>query len=368
MEMLDILEKALHQKASDIHILPKLPPMVRVSGTLRPIDGYEPLTAEQTKNLVYSILYEEQKQAFEKALELDCSFDVPNLSRFRVNVLVNKDGVAAVLRIIPSVIPTPEDLDLPSAVVDLTQLPRGLVLVTGPTGCGKSTTLACLIELINMHTEKHILTFEDPIEYAYDMKKCVINQREIGIHSRTFQAALRHAMRQDPDVILIGEMRDLETIAIALTLAETGHIVFATLHTTDAPQTIDRIIDIFPPYQQTQIRMQLSVTLQAVVCQQLLPRADGQGRIAAREIMLRTPAIANLIRESKTHQIYSAIEMGTQFGMISLDKSLATLVQRGKISKDAAMVKANDPKTLESLLRSGTVTADVPRKNGPFRF
>jgi twitching motility protein PilT len=348
MEMLDILQIAVQRKASDIHLQPTRKPMLRISGMMVPIDPYPVLTPDDTKNLIYSILYDEQKQKFEEEWELDCSFDVPNLSRFRVNVLVQKNGVSAVLRLVSSKIPTPDQLMLSPAIVNLASLPRGLVLVTGPTGSGKSTTLSCLIDIINTKRREHILTVEDPIEFVYENKNSVITQREIGMHSKSFEAALKHSLRQDPDVILIGEMRDLETIQAAITLAETGHMVFGTLHTTDAPQTIDRIVDVFPPYQQTQVRLQLSVTLQAVVCQQLLPRADGKGRIAAREVMIITPAISNLIREGKTHQIYSAIEIGAKYGMISMDKVLVDLIKKNLITKEVGIMKANNPESVRS--------------------
>ncbi|HAV42744.1 TPA: type IV pili twitching motility protein PilT [bacterium] len=353
MEMLGILNEGVKLGASDVHIVPERPPMIRIKGRLQPIPNTETLTTEQAKALVYSILYEEQKQKFEENLELDCSFDVPSLSRFRVNIYVTKNGVCAALRVIPSEIPTPEDLNLPQVVIELTDLPRGLVLVTGPTGSGKSTTLASLINIINAKREEHILTIEDPIEYIYKMKSCLVNQREVGMHSHSFQNALKYALRQDPDVILVGEMRDLETISLAMTLAETGHVVFATLHTTDAPQTVDRIVDIFPPFQQTQVRVQLSVCLKAVICQQLLPRRDGTGRVAAREIMIVSPAIANLIREGKTHQIYGAIDTGAKFGMISMDKHLSELVKKQVIDQELALAKANKPDLLRTFLGIG---------------
>jgi twitching motility protein PilT len=350
MEMLEILQIAVQKKASDVHIVPLRKPMLRISGSLVPIEEYPVLSPDDTKNLIYSILYDEQKQKFEENWELDCSFDVPNLSRFRVNVLIQKNGIGAVLRLISSNIPTPESLGLPPAVVNLADMPRGLILVTGPTGSGKSSTLACLVDIINTKRDDHILTIEDPIEFVYGIKNCVVTQREIGMHSKKFESALKTSLRQDPDVILIGEMRDLETIQAAITLAETGHMVFGTLHTTDAPQTIDRIVDVFPPYQQTQVRMQLSVSLQAVVCQQLLPRKDGQGRVAAREIMIITSAIANLIREGKTHQIYSALETGAKVGMVSMDKSIVELIRKNVITQEVGIMKANNPNSIKILL------------------
>jgi len=346
IEMLDILKAAVENRASDIHIVIGKPPILRVKGELIPIKGSAELSAEDSKRLIYSILYDDQKQVFEEKLELDCSFSVPNLARFRVNVLLEKDGVEAVLRVISSSIPTPEELRFPPAIVQLADLPRGLVLVTGPTGCGKSTTLACLLNIVNQKRQEHILTIEDPIEFVYEPKNCIVRQREVGSQTHSFAEALKHALRQDPDVILVGEMRDLETIALAITAAETGHLCFATLHTTDAAQTVDRIIDVFPPSQQQQLRIQLSNCLKAVICQVLLPRIDGKGRVAAREIMIVTPAIANLIREGKTHMIYNAIETGAKFGMISLDKALSCLVKEGIVRLEDAIAKAHNPEVV----------------------
>lgn len=350
MEMFDILKTAVESQASDIHIIVNMPPMMRVYGEMKPMQ-MDVLTAEEAKRLVYGILYDEQKQFFEEHWELDCSFQIPNLSRFRVNVLLQKDGIGAVLRVISSKIPEPEEIRLPQTVIDFANLPNGMVLVTGPTGSGKSTTLACLIDFINRRHSGHIITIEDPIEFVYEKKNCVINQREVGAHTHSFEAALKHALRQDPDVVLVGEMRDLETISTALTIAETGHLVFATLHTTDAAQTIDRIVDVFPPFQQQQIRVQLSVILRGVVCQQLIPHVSGKGRVASREIMVCTPAIANLIREGKTHQIYSAIETGQKFGMLSGDRALANLVKEGLVKKEDVMMKAHNPETIENYIR-----------------
>ena len=343
MEMIDVFKAAVERQASDIHIVVGKPPMVRVRGSIEMLPGFPELTAEDTKRLIYSILYEDQIQRFEEKLELDSSYNVPGLSRFRVNVLLQKNGVEAVMRLISSKIPTPKDLRLSSSIIGLTKLPRGLVLVTGPTGCGKSTTLACLIDIINAERKEHILTVEDPIEFVYEMKNCIVRQREVGSQTHSFLDALKHALRQDPDVILVGEMRDLETISLAISAAETGHLVFGTLHTQDAPQTIDRIVDVFPPHQQQQIRVQLGATLKAVVCQQLLPVVGGRGRVAAREVMIVTTAVANLIREGKTHQIYSAIETGTKFGMCTLETSLAELVKEKIVTIQDAMSKVNNP-------------------------
>ena len=349
MEMIDILKAAVQKGASDLHLVIGQSPMIRQDGDLKSMTEFPVLTAEESRRMIYTLLSDEQRARFEKDWELDFSVAVDQLSRFRANVLVQKNGVEAVLRVISGKIPSAEDLQLPAVITDMANLPRGLVLVTGPTGSGKSTTLACLVNLINQRRRSHILTVEDPIEFVYENKNSVIRQREIGQQSHSFAAALKHALRQDPDVVMVGEMRDLETISAALTMAETGHLVFATLHTTDAAQTIDRIIDVFPAHQQQQVRIQLSSVLKAVVCQTLLPRLNAKGRIAAREIMIVTPAISNLIREGKSHQIYGAIDTGARVGMISLDKALADLVKRNLISTDEALSKANRPE----LIRNG---------------
>jgi twitching motility protein PilT len=349
MELVEILKQAVNSGASDIHLVIGKPPMMRVDGEIAEIPGTSPLTADESKRLIYSILYEEQRAKFEDNWELDCSFSVTDFARFRVNVLVQKNGVEAVMRVISSKIPTPEQLRMTGAITDLAKLPRGLVLVTGPTGSGKSTTLAALIELINQKRSDHILTVEDPIEFVYESKKSIFRQREVGQNTKSFQNALRGALRQDPDVILVGELRDLETISLAITAAETGHLCFGTLHTKDAPSTIDRIIDVFPPHQQTQIRVQLAVTIQGIVAQQLLPRADGQGRVAAREIMLTTPAVSNLIREGKTHMLYQAIDTGAKHGMVSMDHSLAGLIKAGLVDINEAAKRCHSVKILEQL-------------------
>lgn len=355
MEMLDILKTAVEKGASDIHIVIGKPPMVRIKGEVLPLSEFGELTVEEAKRLIYSILYDDQKEKFERNLELDCSFAVPHLARFRINVLLEKDGVEAVLRVISSKIPSPEALRFTPTMTQLTDLPRGLILVTGPTGCGKTTTLACLLDIINQKRHNHILTIEDPIEFVYEPRNCIVRQREVGSQTHSFTEALRHALRQNPDVILVGEMRDLETISLAITAAETGHLCFATLHTTDAAQTVDRIIDVFPPAQQQQVRTQLSTVLKAVICQVLLTRADGKGVIAAREIMIVTPAIANLIREGKTHMIYNAIETGAKFGMMPLDRALSDLVREGLVRLEDAVAKAHNPEAV----RSGRVTTTV---------
>ncbi|MFN0117217.1 MAG: type IV pilus twitching motility protein PilT [Elusimicrobiota bacterium] len=353
IDFVGILQAAVKKQASDIHIVIGKPPIVRIRGEIMPLEGYPIITAEDSQKLIYSILFETQRRKFEENQELDCSFSLPGVARFRVNVLMGRMGIEAVLRVIGSNIPDPDSLGLTPAITDLAKLPRGLVLVTGPTGSGKSTTLASLINIVNSTRKDHILTIEDPIEFVYDHKQCIVRQREVGTTTHSFANALKAALREDPDIILVGELRDLETISLAVTASETGHLVFATLHTTDAPQTIDRIIDVFPPHQQQQIRVQLSTTLKAVVCQTLLPLNDAVGRIAAREVMIVTPAIANLIREGKTHMIYNAIDTGTKFGMISLDKALIDLVKAHKISLDDALIKAKDPQMVRGACSGG---------------
>ncbi|MBI5630270.1 MAG: type IV pilus twitching motility protein PilT [Elusimicrobia bacterium] len=350
MELVDILKAAVQSGASDVHIVVGKPPMMRLNGEIAEIPGGSPLDADQAKRLVYSILYEEQRAKFEDHWELDCSFSVPGLSRFRVNVFLQKNGVEAVMRVISSKIPTPDQLRLPPPVVGFADLPRGLILVTGPTGSGKSTTLACLMELINQKVTGNVLTIEDPIEFVYESKKSIFRQREVGQNTKSFSAALKSALRQDPDVILVGEMRDLETISLAITAAETGHLCFGTLHTQDCPSTIDRIVDVFPPHQQAQIRVQLAMVLQGVVSQILLPRRDGQGRVAAREVMVMTPAISNLIREGKTHMIYGAIDTGAKHGMVPMDKSLADLVRQGLVAPEEALMRAHNADSFKILI------------------
>ena len=353
MEFIDILKAAVERGASDLHMVIGRPPMVRYGGAIVSLVDLPEISADESKRLIYSILYDDQKQKFEENLELDCSFEVKGISRFRINVFMQKNGVEAVLRVISSRIPPPEALRLPQAITELTDQPRGLVLVTGPTGSGKTTTLACLIQMINEKHSHNILTIEDPIEFVYEPVNSIIRQREVGQSTHSFANALRSALREDPDVILVGEMRDLETIQLAVTAAETGHLCFGTLHTTDAASTVDRIIDVFPPSQQQQIRVQLSNVLRAVVSQTLLPRSDEEGRIAAREIMVVTPAISNLIREGKSHMIKNAIETGGKYGMITLDKGLIELVNAGMISVEAAMSKASDPELIKSGGKSG---------------
>ncbi len=353
MEFVEVLKTAVQTGASDIHIVIGRAPMMRLHGEMSEIPGFSVIDADTAKSMIYSILYEEQRAKFEDNWELDCSFAVTGLARFRVNVLLQKNGVEAVLRVITSTIPTPEQLRLPDAVMKFADLPRGLVLVTGPTGSGKSTTLAAIMQMVNLKLAGHILTIEDPIEFVYEPAKAIFRQREVGQNTKSFAAALKAALRQDPDVILIGEMRDLETIHLAITAAETGHLCFGTLHTQDCPSTIDRIIDVFPPHQQSQIRVQLAVALQGVVSQILLPRKDGEGRIAAREVMVMTPAISNLIREGKTHMIYGAIDTGAKYGMIPMDKALSELVRQGMIDIEEALTRAHNVEGLKILCGVG---------------
>ena len=357
MELVQILKAAVQTGASDIHLVIGKTPMMRLNGEIAEIPGTTPITAEESKRLIYSILYEEQRAKFEEHWELDCSFAITGFARFRVNVLVQKNGVEAVMRVISTKIPTPEQLRLSPTVIGFSDLPRGLVLVTGPTGSGKSTTLAAIMELVNQKLTGHILTIEDPIEFVYESKKSIFRQREVGQNTKSFAAALKSALRQDPDVILVGEMRDLETIQLAVTAAETGHLCFGTLHTQDCPSTIDRIIDVFPPYQQAQIRVQLATVLQGVVSQILLPRADGEGRVAAREILIMTPAVSNLIREGKTHMIYGAIDTGAKFGMIPMDKALANLVREGLVKAEDALLRAHNQDTFRMLAGLGAAKA-----------
>ena len=338
----EVLIRLVDAGGSDLHLTAGAPPTMRVRGELAPLDEYGLLTPVELQKMIYGILTQRQREAFEKELELDVSYTVPGRSRFRVNVFRQRDALGAVMRVIPFEIKPLEDLGVPPSVAAFAQLPRGFVLVTGPTGSGKSTTLASVIDLVNRERAGHIMTVEDPIEFLHPHKRCIVNQRERGTDTYSFAAALKHALRQDPDVILVGEMRDLETIQVALTAAETGHLVLGTLHTQDAPQSVDRIIDVFPPSQQEQIRVMLAGTLQGVLCQQLLPTADGKGRVAACEVMVATSAIRNLIREGKTHQMYSAIQAGKQYGMVTMDQSLADLVRSGKVAYEAALERANN--------------------------
>ena len=350
IEYSEILLDVVERKASDLHLTAGAPPMLRQRGRLVALDNYPRLTPEDTREFIYSILTTEQRRRLETDLQLDFAYVVPGRARFRVNAYFQRGAVAAAFRLIPSEIVAIDSLGLPPIVHELTLRSRGLVLVTGPTGSGKSTTLAAMIDEINQTREEHIVTIEDPIEFVHAHKRCIINQRELGNDATSFASALKAALRQDPDVILVGEMRDLDTISTALTAAETGHLVFATLHTQDAPQTIDRIIDVFPPAQQAQIRVQLSVTLQGVITQQLLPTADGAGRCVACEVLVPTAAVRNLIREGKIHQIPSVIQTGSAHGMQSMDSALATLVRAGTITQELAESRSSSPDELRRLL------------------
>jgi twitching motility protein PilT len=353
----DLLEQMVARNASDLHVAVGAHPVVRVRGKLEPLQDIPPLTPEVTQQLLYRILSTEQQKHLEVSRQIDLAHSIPGLARFRVNVYWQREALGAAFRLIPTEIKTLEELGIPSALHVLTDRPRGLVLVTGPTGSGKSTTLAALIDEINRKRAEHILTIEDPIEFVHRHKRCVVNQREIGVDATSFADALRAALRQDPDVILLGEMRDLETISTALTAAETGHLVFATLHTQSAPQTIDRVIDVFPAHQQDQVRVQLSVALMGVMTQQLLPTADGSGRVVASEVLIPSPAVRNLIREGKTHQIPSAMQTGSSVGMQTMDAALAGLIRAGKISQRLAESRSSTPEELRRLLGFGGVQA-----------
>ncbi|MBU4304645.1 MAG: type IV pilus twitching motility protein PilT [Candidatus Omnitrophica bacterium] len=347
MEILDLIRLSIEKNASDLHITVGLPPIMRIYGKLVPTE-LEALTSNDVEQLVLKMLNEDQRQKLEKARSIDFTYSY--IGRFRVNVFYEKGYLAAALRFIPFEIPSLENLEVPPIVAELARKQRGLVLVTGPTGSGKSTTLAAMIDLINREDSCHIITVEDPIEYLHPHKKSIVHQREIYADTPSFSLALRDALREDPDVILVGEMRDLETISTAITAAETGHLVFATLHTIDAVQTIDRIIDVFSEGQQSQIRLQTSLSLQGVISQRLIPRADGKGRVAAIEAMSVTPAIANLIREKKTYQIYSMIETGTKEGMLSFNQSLADLCKARLIRINDALTYSNKPELLKRML------------------
>jgi twitching motility protein PilT len=345
-----LLEEVIRKKASDLHLQVGIPPMIRVDGALIPATGAAALTEETIEALIFAILDEDQKQILLKDKEFDFSFAFGDIGRFRVNAFHERGNLAAALRLIPNEILTIEQLGLPGIVSKFAQYPRGLVLVTGPTGSGKSTTLASMIHKINQERAEHIITIEDPIEYTHRSKKSVIVQREVHYDTYSFTVALRSALREDPDVVLIGEMRDLETISAAITIAETGHLVLATLHTNGAAQTVDRMIDVFPPHQQPQIRAQLANILMAILSQRLIPSIGG-GRIAAAEILIANPAVRNIIREGKTHQLEAVIQTGAEFGMQSMDKTLVGLVHNGQISYDEARNYAVDLDELDRLMR-----------------
>ncbi len=348
----DLLLDVINRRASDLHLAAGAPPSVRVRGRLIGLEGYPKLSTTDTREIVYSILSNDQRQRLETDWQLDFAYSIPGHARFRVNAYFQRSAIGAAFRLIPSTIVGIDELGLPPAVHEFTRKPRGLVLVTGPTGSGKSTSLAAMVDAINESREEHIMTVEDPIEFLHSHKKCIVNQREIGADAQTFALALKAALRQDPDVILVGEMRDLETIGTALTAAETGHLVFATLHTQSAPQTIDRVIDVFPAHQQDQVRTQLSVALQGVMTQQLLPTADGSSRVVACEVLVPTPAVRNLIREGKTHQIPSALQTGSSVGMQTMDAALAQLVRAGKITQRLAEQRGQNVEELKRLLGS----------------
>jgi twitching motility protein PilT len=348
----DVLLEVLDKKASDLHLTAGSPPMVRLRGQLEPLD-YPVLTPQDVRETIYSILTNDQRQKLETEWQIDLAYAIPGKARFRVNAYFQRAALGAAMRLIPQEMPALDSLGVPPVLREFTKKPRGFVLVTGPTGSGKSTTLAAMVDVINQERREHIMTIEDPIEFLHRHKSCIVNQRELGADAKSFGTALKAALRQDPDVILVGEMRDLETISTALTAAETGHLVFATLHTQDTAQTVDRIVDVFPPEQQHQVRVQLSVGLQGIVTQQLLPTADGMGRIVACEVLVPTPAVRNLIREGKTHQIPSALQTGAQYGMQSMDSALAQLVREGKITRELAEARSSTPEELRRLM--GTV-------------
>ncbi len=339
MDITELLAFGVKNKASDLHLSAGLPPMIRVHGDVRKIN-LPPMEHKEVHAMVYDIMNDSQRKVYEENKEVDFSFEVPNLARFRVNAFIQQRGAGAVMRTIPSKILSLEDLKAPSIFKEISEYPRGIVLVTGPTGSGKSTTLAGMVNHINENEMGHILTVEDPIEFVHESKKCLINQREVGPHTLSFNNALRSALREDPDVILVGEMRDLETIRLAMTAAETGHLVFGTLHTSSAAKTIDRVIDVFPADEKEMVRAMLSESLRAVISQTLCKTMDGSGRVAAHEIMICTPAIRNLIREAKVPQMYSAIQTGGSIGMQTLDQCLQNLVKGGRIATSEARSKA----------------------------
>jgi twitching motility protein PilT len=353
-----LLERVAAEDASDLHVTSGSPPLLRVRGELTPLDGFEKFSPDETRDLFYRILSTEQQKRLEIDRQIDFSYALPGVARFRVNVYFQRDSLAGAFRLVPKLIKSAEELGLPEVLRELAKEPRGLVLVTGPTGSGKSTTLATMIDSINSTRSDHIITIEDPIEFLHQHKKCVVNQREIGADAKGFAEALRGALRQDPDVILVGEMRDLETISTALTAAETGHLVLATLHTQSAPSTIDRVIDVFPSAQQGQVRMQLAASLQGVVTQTLLPTAEGRSRVPALEVLLPDDAVRNLIRQGKTEQIYSVMQTNTTRGMQTMEQSLSDIVLRRVITRETALEVTSRREEFEALLaRSGFVSA-----------
>jgi len=367
--MHDLLTTMIERGASDLHITNGTYPQIRLHGKLVSLTEFEVLTPQDTQRLAYSVLNEGQKQKFEEQNELDLSFGIQGLARFRANVYRQRGAVAAAIRVIPFKIRTFQELGLPPIVEQMADRPKGLVLVTGPTGSGKSTTLAAMIDKINTERAEHVMTIEDPIEFVHTHKKCMVNQREVFSDTQSFKNALKSILRQDPDVVLVGEMRDLETIEAALTIAETGHLTFGTLHTNSCAQTINRIIDVFPTHQQPQVRAQLSLTLEGVLSQTLISRPDGKGRAMALEVMVMTPAIRNLIREEKIHQIYSAMQAGTKYGMQTMNQALVQLVQKGLIARDEALGRSTIPDELAQLLSSpaaGVAAAQPAAGGSPF--
>jgi twitching motility protein PilT len=345
-----LLVSVAERGGSDLHLTAGLPPVARIDGSLVPFEGRD-LTPNDTRELVYSVMSQQQREALETGWEEDFACSVPATGRFRVNAYYQRGTDGAAFRFIPNRIMGFDELGLPTPVMESLSLrPRGLVLVTGPTGSGKSTTLAAMVDFINDRQSLHVMTVEDPIEYLHSHRNCMINQREVGDDTHSFGDALKYVLRQDPDVILIGEMRDLETVSAALTAAETGHLVLATLHTQDAVQTIDRVVDVFPPHQQQQVRTQLAATMQGVICQQLLPMSRGKGRVLAVEVMLANPAVRNLIREGKTHLVPQAVETGRKFGMVTMDQSLVDLVRRDKVTSETALSRAADPNGVREAL------------------
>ncbi len=361
----DLLEQVVVRGASDLHVTVGSEPVVRVNGHLERLGEFARLSPEDTQRMLYRILSTEQQKHFETRRQIDISYSIPGLARFRVNVYFQRESLGAAFRLIPAELKTLEQLGLPPVLKEFTSKPRGLVLVTGPTGSGKSTTLAAVIDEINRTRDDHIMTIEDPIEFLHRHKRCIVNQREIGPDATSFADALRGALRQDPDVILLGEMRDLETIGTALTAAETGHLVFATLHTQDAPSTVDRLIDVFPGSQQEQVRVQIASTLQGIVTQTLLPTVDGKGRVAALEILLPDDAVRNLIRQAKVEQIYSVMQTNTSRGMQTLEQAMLELVRTGKITAELALQRSSRPDQLKSLLeRNGLIAGGAPGLGG----
>ena len=356
MKINDLLMDAMSKRASDLHIMAGSPPILRIDGELSPQSEFSSITPEEVEQLFESVINEEQKRRFRETLELDFAHGIPGMGRFRANACMQRGTVGLCFRLLQPIIPDIEELGLPDVCKDLALKERGLILITGPAGSGKSTTLACMIKYLNSLRRRRIVTIEDPIEFLFRNEKCFITQREIGTDTLDFAAALKHALRQDPNVIMLGEMRDLETISIALTAAETGHLILATLHTPSAPQAIDRMIDIFPPYQQQQARIQLSTTLEGVLYQTLIPRKSGTGRVAAVEVMIATDAIRNLIREARTAQMWSMMQTGAHYGMQTMDQSLLHLYHLGFITLEEALSRCREPETAKkSLARSGAV-------------